>query len=153
MFYIFSIVDMSDEHFDQSIRTTLFWRKKLCWFWRDVLRHCHPRPGTCTGALVQTQETRPQHLIHVWLTDHVTLYNNLICRPRFEHLPGDLANPCEPDMKTHVRSVNWNLRKKAWRPANSDIDFLSRYRCSKTQIKHQSKVKWTHYNTVEFKSL
>ena len=38
------------------------------------------------------QDNRPQHLIHVGLTDQVFLYNHQICRPRCLTSPGDMAN-------------------------------------------------------------
>ena len=67
------IVDMSDERTDQSMSTTLFLL---------ILVRCVPRPGTVTGFDTKMQDNRPQHLIHVLLTDQVSLYNHQSCRPR-----------------------------------------------------------------------
>ena len=55
----------------------------LCWFQWGVFWHCHRRPGTVTGFRTKRQDNRPQYLIHVHLTDQVSLYNHKICRPRF----------------------------------------------------------------------
>ena len=60
---------MSDMRTDQAMRTALFF--------------CHPRPGTVTGFRTKSQDNRPQRLIHVHLTDQVSLFNHQICRPRF----------------------------------------------------------------------
>ena len=68
------IVDMSD----QSIRTTLFLLVLVGVFW-----HFYPRPGTVTGFRTKRQGNRSQHLIHVQLTDQMSLYNHQSCRPRF----------------------------------------------------------------------
>ena len=78
----FKIVDMSD----QSIRTTLFLFVLVTVILDLVL------------SLVFAQKRQgniPQHLIHVQLTDQMSLYNHQSCRPSFFkhlHLLRDLAN-------------------------------------------------------------
>ena len=69
------IVDM----YDLSIRTTLFFA--------DSSEVCS---GIAILGLVlslvfsqKRQGNRPQHLIHVQLTDQMSLYNHQSCRPRF----------------------------------------------------------------------
>ena len=65
--------------YDQSIRTTLFFAvsSEVC---SDIV---------ILGlvlSLVFTQKrqiNRPKHLIHVQLTDQMSLYNQQSCRPRF----------------------------------------------------------------------
>ena len=55
------IIDMSD----QSIRLTLLILVRCVW-------HCYPRPGTVTGFHTKRQGNRPEHLIHVPLTDQMS---------------------------------------------------------------------------------
>ena len=69
------IVDLSD----QAIRTTLFFA--------DSNEVCS---GTVILGVVlslvfaqKSQGSRPQRLIHVQLTDQMSLYNHQSCRPRF----------------------------------------------------------------------
>ena len=69
------IVDM----YDQSISTTLVFADSS---------------EVCSGIVIlgpvlslvfaqKRQGSRPQHLIHVQLTDQMSLYNHQSCRPRF----------------------------------------------------------------------
>ena len=82
------IVDM----YDQSIRTTLFF------FVVDSSEVCS---GIVILGLVlslvfaqKRQDNRPQHLIHVQLTDQMSLYNHQGCRPRILTSPSP-EGPCE----------------------------------------------------------
>ena len=71
---------MSDERTDQSMRTTL--KDNFV----DSGKMCY---GVVILGLVislvlaqERQDNRPQHFIHVRLTDQVSLYNHQICRPQ-----------------------------------------------------------------------
>ena len=72
------IIDMSDERTDQSLRTTLF----LLILVRSVLA-LSSYAWYCHWFWHKRHDNRPQHLIHVQLTDQMSLYNHQFCRPRF----------------------------------------------------------------------
>ena len=80
------IVDM----YDQSIRTTLCFAdsSEVC-FGIVIL-------GLALSLVFaqKRQGNRPQHLIHVQLTDQMSLYNHQSCRPRFKTSPSP-EGPCE----------------------------------------------------------
>ena len=80
---------MSDKRTDQLMRTTLF----LLILVRCVLA-CYLRPGTVTGFHTKKQDNRPQHLIHVQLTDQVSSITtrSVVLGFKHLHLPRNVAN-------------------------------------------------------------
>ena len=85
----------------------------------------------CVGlvlALVLAQErhdNRPQHLIHVQVTDQVSIYNHQDLSPLVFNISPRICRTLMHDPYIEI------LRKMAWRPVNFDIDLLSCYRCYK----------------------
>ena len=99
------------------------------------------------------QDNRPQHLIHVQLTDQMSLYNHQGCRPRFLNIFVSWGTLRTLMHKTYVCFVNWTLAKNGVKSSQLWHWFNKLLWTLQTQIKRHYKEKWSHYTIVKFKSL
>ena len=99
------------------------------------------------------QGNRPPHLIHVQLTDQMSLYNHQSCRPRFLNISISWGTLRTLMHKTYVHSVNWIFAKNGVKTSQFWHWFTKLLWALQTQIKRHYKEKCSHYTIVKFKSL
>ena len=99
------------------------------------------------------QDNRPQHLIHVQLTDQMSLYNHQSCRPRFLNISISWGTLRSLMHTSYVCSVNRIFAKNGVKTSQLWHWFTKLLLAIQTQIKRHYKEKWSHYTIVKFKSL